>query len=267
MANQTHADASTAILEAYGARLAVSAPDDTVLESIVAGLPRGWSRTDAGHKADAVEWRFGVRRSGAGFLVRDGDGLERQCGDLELAIVMLRTQMRRFVGYHAKDLIFVHAGVVAQAARAIVLPGHSFAGKSTLVEALVHAGADFYSDEYAMLDAQGQVAHYREPLIVRGARGQEEIDLGNDEAQDPVPVGLVVLTTYKPGATWAPRQLTAAEGIVALMEHAVPARDRPAETLVTLRRTLADAQILSGDRGEARETASRLLETLRARGS
>jgi hypothetical protein len=260
-------DARTAVIEAYGARLAVSAPDDTVLDSIVASLPRGWSRSDASDRGDGIEWRFGVRREGDGYLVRDGDGLERQCAELDLAIVMLRTQMRRFVGYHAKDLVFVHAGVVAQDGAAMVLPGRSFAGKSTLVEALVHAGAVFYSDEYAMLDSQGRVAHYREPLILRGTGGQEEINLGPVEAQDPIPVGLVVLTTYKPGATWAPRQLTAAEGIVALMEHAVPARDRPAETLVTLRRTLADAQILSGDRGEARETASRLLETLRARGS
>ena len=265
MDDRAHDHDHTAVLEAYGARLAVSAPDDTVLDSIVAGLPRGWSRNHVINKHDEIQLRFGVRRSGTGYLVRDGDGLERQCAELDLAIVMLRTQMRRFVGYHAKDLVFVHAGVVAQEGAAIVLPGHSFAGKSTLVEALVGAGAEFYSDEYAMFDAQGRVAHYREPLSRRGARGQEEVELGSGEPLEPVTVGLVAFTSYRPGARWEPRRLSTGAGLVAMMEHAVPARERPAQTLATLRQALTGAALLGGERGEAVETARALIGALRAR--
>lgn len=265
---RSHSDdpAHTAVLEAYGARLAVSAPDAEALRAILDGLPRGWTVRAQDVPHEAIEWRFAVLRHGHGYKTRDNNGQERECPDLELATWMLRTQMRRFVGYHSADLIFVHAGVVAYAGHAILLPGRSFAGKSTLVEALVRAGAEFYSDEYAMLDSAGRVAHYREPLSVRGPNGNDEIDLGSDTAQVPAPVGLVALTVYKPGSTWSPRRLTTGEGVVAMMEHTVPARDRPAETLATLRLALANAEIVQSDRGEADETARILLDLVPAAG-
>ncbi len=254
----------TVVVEAYGARLAVSAPDTETLRTVIDGLPRGWAACGKGVRHENVKWRFAVRREGDGYRIRDNHGREQSSPDLELAIWMLRTQLRRFVGYHSKDLIFVHAGVVAYQGVAILVPGHSFAGKTTLVEALVRAGADFYSDEYAMLDDEGRVAHYLEPLSVRGPQGQEEIELGSDAVQQPAPVGLVVMTVYKPGSTWSPRHLTTGEGVVAMMEHAVPARDRPAETLAALRLSLADALILQGDRGEADQTAQALLDAVGA---
>lgn len=257
-----NASVATAVVEAYGAHLAVSAPDREALREIIDGLPRGWAECGPEIKYSEIKWRFGVRRDGSGFRVRDNHGREVPAPDLDLAIWMLRTQMRRFVGYHAQDLIFIHAGVVASRGSAIVLPGRSFAGKTTLVEALVRAGAELFSDEYAMIDSEGRVAHYREPLSVRGPRGQEEIDLGSGELQEPVPVGLVVLTVYKPGSKWSPQPLSIGRGIVAVMEHAVPARDRPADTLAALRMALADALILQSDRGEADETARLLLDLM-----
>ncbi|HMQ22394.1 MAG TPA: hypothetical protein PKE00_07900, partial [Planctomycetota bacterium] len=50
------------------------------------------------------------------------------------------------------DLFFVHAGVVAVAEAAVILPGLSRAGKSTLVLALVEAGARLLSDEVLAYD-------------------------------------------------------------------------------------------------------------------
>lgn len=255
---------ATAVLEAYGARLAVSAPDADLLREIVGGLPPAWRESPAPIAAEEVRWRFGIRRAGEGYMIRDDRGWEHPCAELELAIVMLRTRMRRFVGYHTSELIFVHAGVVAVSGAAIVLPGHSFAGKSTLVEALVRAGAEFYSDEYAMFDMHGRVAHYREPLSRRGVNGQEEVELGSGDPLEPVSVGLVVFTSYRPGARWEPRRLSIGEALVAMMEHAVPARDRPAQTLAAFRQALTGAKLLSGERGEADEMAVALIAALRA---
>ena len=42
---------------------------------------------------------------------------------------------------HAVDRIFLHCGVIAIDGRALLLPGRSFAGKTTLTAALVRAGA------------------------------------------------------------------------------------------------------------------------------
>ena len=49
-----------------------------------------------------------------------------------------------FVAERAPDHLFVHAGVVGWEGRAIVMPGASFAGKTTLVQAWLEAGATYY---------------------------------------------------------------------------------------------------------------------------
>jgi hypothetical protein len=243
----------------------VSAPDEEILERIVAGLPAGWEPAPG---ATEAEWRFAVMRHNSnGYRVRDGDGHETDCGaDLDLAIGLLRLQLRRFVGYHALDLVFVHAGAVAVNGRALVLPGHSFSGKSTLVAALVRAGAVYYSDEYAVFDESGHVRPYREPLALRSpASGTHSATLpaaerGGTAGEEPVPVGLVAITTYRPGSRWEPRSLSAAQGLLAMLEHAVPVRERPQQTLGVLRRALENADVLEGERGESEETARSLLE-------
>jgi hypothetical protein len=87
--------------------------------------------------------------------------------DLRLALGILDAQLRMHIALHAPNHVFVHAGVVGLGERAIVLPGRSFAGKTTLVAALVQAGAEYWSDEYAVLDADGLVYPYAKPLSMR----------------------------------------------------------------------------------------------------
>ena len=76
-------------------------------------------------------------------------------------VTLLDAQMRLFIAANARDWLFVHAGVVAHGGRALVAPGDSFSGKTTLVRALLAAGATYYSDEYAVLDEAGRVHPYR----------------------------------------------------------------------------------------------------------
>jgi len=61
--------------------------------------------------------------------------------------------------------------VVAWRGRAILLPGRSYVGKSTLVMELVRAGAVYYSDEYAVLDARGRVHPFAQPVALREPDG------------------------------------------------------------------------------------------------
>jgi hypothetical protein len=262
------ADVNTVIIEAYGARISVSAPDRALLDRIVSDLPEGWEPRAAGRDAGSVKWQFAlIHEEASGYLVRQGNGFETRCGgEADVAIALLNTQIRRFIGHHARDLIFVHAGVVAHDGRAIVIPGHSFSGKSTLVAALVRAGAVYYSDEYAVIDENGLVTPYREPIAMRDALGRPDLGvtletLGGSRGEDPIPIGLVVLTTYSPGSNWSPERLSTARGLLALLEHAIPARDRPKQTLAVLRRALEGAAILTGPRGESRVTAEAILTT------
>jgi hypothetical protein len=184
--------------------------------------------------------------------------------DLQLALGILDAQLRMHIAVHAPDHVFVHAGVVGVGERAIVLPGRSFAGKTTLVAALVQAGAEYWSDEYAVLDADGLVHPYPKPLSMRvdDTRVTEEQpveSLGGLAGDRPLPVALIAFTSYRPGADWAPRSCTAGEGAVKLLEHSVAARSRPEQVLAAVRRAATDAVVLDGDRGDAGQAASALL--------
>ena len=85
--------------------------------------------------------------------------------------MMLEMQLSTIIAIESRDFVAVHAGVVADGDRAIVMPGVSFSGKTTLVRALVEAGAVYYSDEYAMFDEAGRVHPYARQLSFRPPEG------------------------------------------------------------------------------------------------
>jgi len=132
-----------------------------------------------------------------------------------------------FVAERAPDHLFIHAGVVAWAGRAIVMPGASFAGKTTLVQAWLAAGATYYSDEFAVLDRAGRVHPFARPLAIRddstaSTRRVPVAALGADAGTMPLPIGFILVTSYRAGARWRPRRLTAAPALLALMRHTSP---------------------------------------------
>jgi hypothetical protein len=149
--------------------------------------------------------------------------------------------------------------VVGWRGQAILVPGTSFSGKTTLVAELVRAGAVYYSDEYAVLDEKGRVHPFAKPLSIRepnnGGRQTDypiEAFTGNKGVK-PLAVGLVLLTEYNPTASWRPRSVSPGKAVLALMAHTVTARNRPEATLQTLRHVVSGATVLRGRRGEAVE--------------
>ena len=184
--------------------------------------------------------------------------------DLRLALGILDAELRMYIALHAPDHVFVHAGVVGVEDRAIVLPGRSFAGKTTLVAALVKAGAEYWSDEYAVLDPDGLVHPYPKPLSVRINDTRETDEqpvesLGGRAGDRPLPIALIAFTSYRPEAAWALRPCSAGEGAVKLLEHSIAARSRPEQVLAAVRRAATDAMVLEGERGDAGQAASALL--------
>jgi hypothetical protein len=179
----------------------------------------------------------------------------------------LERAVRLAVATLAERVTFVHAGVVAHAGRAVVLPGASRAGKTELVRALLAAGATYLSDEYALLHPSGAVAPYARPLSIRRAdgAGRDRVaaaDLGAIVATGPVPVGLVLVTGYHPGALWRPRRLTAGETTLALVANAVPARRRPEATLRCLGAVSRSVAAFETPRDDAAAAAERVLDLL-----
>ena len=188
---------------------------------------------------------------------------------LDLALEMVEAGLRRHVAEHAPGRVFVHAGCVAAGDIAIVFPGRTFAGKSTLTAALLAAGADYFSDEYAVLDDSGLVHAYPRSLSLRpgGRRNQVEVSpaaLGARVSREPRRVGIVVMTRYEPGATWRPVEASPGAGALALVSHAIPARARPEEALDAARAAVRGCLVLKGTRGEADEAAGDLLARARA---
>ena len=96
------------------------------------------------------------------------DGIEL-CADQteEGAFQWLRQDIDNTVAQRSRQMLFVHAGVVGWRGLAIVIPGRSHAGKSTLVAELVRRGAVYYSDEFAVLDETGRVHPYRRTPVLR----------------------------------------------------------------------------------------------------
>ncbi len=168
--------------------------------------------------------------------------------------------------FRASDCLFVHAGVVGWQDRAILVPGRSMTGKTTLVKALVEAGAVYYSDEFAVLDKEGLVHPYPRPLSIRGHNGQPRKtpveSFGGQIGVEPLPVGLIIVTEYQPEAAWQPRQLTPGQALLALMDNTVAARRNPAHSMPILKQAVTGAITLKSKRGEAGKVASRLLSRL-----
>jgi hypothetical protein len=152
--------------------------------------------------------------------------------------------------------------VVAHDGQAMVIPGPSFSGKTTLVSALVQAGAIYYSDEYAVLDEHGLVHPYAKPLSIRDPEAVSRFRMSPPPGQaggTALPIGLIAITRYSRTAAWRPEHRSAGEGALALLSNTVPVRDRPAEALAAVRRAAASARVLEGDRGDATEMAADLL--------
>jgi hypothetical protein len=255
--------------DAYGLRVGVRTNAPGLLEQLGPHLPPGW-RASASPLVDQI-FSLWVDPGDARRPSRVYTGRSRRArtADLAQAFAVLESEIRQCVATAAEGRTFVHAGVVGWRGRAIVIPGRSRSGKTTLVAELVKAGASYLSDEFAVLDGRGRVHPFAKPLSIRGASGcdrharsQRAEELGGSCANGPLPVRLVVLTEHRPGAHWRPERLTAGQAILEMLAHTVPARLRPEASLASLERAVARATVLKGLRGEARETAEILLRSV-----
>lgn len=197
--------------------------------------------------------------------------VERLARTAELVTVfeILRSDVNLYVAGNAPRRLFVHAGVVGWKGRAIVIPGPSLSGKTTLVQEFLRAGATYYSDEFAVLGRRGCVHPFATPLSVRSAKsnGQEmrpAEEFGGSIGVRPLPIGCIVATGYRRGAEWKPKELSKGLGVLALLANTIAARQNPSKTLTVLSAAVANAGILKSDRGEAKAVVESILKVLEA---
>jgi hypothetical protein len=179
---------------------------------------------------------------------------EWMCSDLQMKLAEM-----------TDEFVFIHAGVVGWQGRAIVIPGRSFSGKSTLVAELLRRGASYYSDEYAVFSPSGAVHAFPCPLHLRsrtGAHGRRipAHQLPAGIGGEPLPAGLFLFLSYRRDHGWRARRLSPGQGVLALLRNAIAARRRPSETLRTLRLAVLNAPAIRGFRGEASAAADKVFE-------
>jgi hypothetical protein len=147
-----------------------------------------------------------------------------------------------------------------------VLPGRSRSGKSELVAALVRAGAEYLSDEFAVFDEEGRVHPYARALALRRLDGTRAwmpaTSLGGRVVTRPVPPALIAFLRYSSSARWRPRSLSPGHTVLNLLRHAVAARRRLPLVRSVLVPVASSVPAIAAVRGEAGEVAGRLLREL-----
>jgi hypothetical protein len=155
-------------------------------------------------------------------------------------------------------MTFLHAGAIEIDGAAVIFPGRSQWGKSTLVSSLVDQGGGYLSDEYAVISAEGSVFPLSKPIRLR-SNGQAEYRTPRSVgAPGGLPCAAVVLTRYQAGATWNPKPLSRENAVLGIMPAALQSRHAPHQVLEALTALVKEAGCYQGIRGDREPTAEQL---------
>jgi hypothetical protein len=253
---------------AYGVRIAMGADSEEGLRRLRTILPPGARLSNR----VAIDVSYAIRpaplprqdtqrKEFAGYL--DGEVLVR-LEHYDSVLEAMERHLHLHVAEHAPRRVFVHAGVIGWNNRAVVIPGRTLSGKSTLVAAFLRAGATYYSDEFAVVDSLGRIHPYPQAISLRD---RNYVSTKIEPADFPAPTGsralraaLILVTHHRDGQQrWRLREASPGEGMLALLANTVSARREPRRALRTLRNLLDGARVLKGARGEADAVVARLI--------
>jgi hypothetical protein len=259
--------AGTTILS-YGVRIGIRTNRRELLDQLLDYAPPFSRHTSvAGVERMFSFWlgRGTARTNGSSHVLLDSLDTEVKSRSLKTLLEAFQVRLKMYVAEMARRRVFVHAGVVGWQGKAIIVPGRSMSGKTSLVAELVRAGATYYSDEYAVLDRFGRVHPYPEPLAIRKQRYSKQKkyraeEIGGIIGVKPLTVGQVVVSRYQAGTDWRPTKLSAGQALLELLANTIPARRKPEVVIPTLHAAISEATAFKGVRGEARETARLILE-------
>ncbi len=254
-------------IESYGVKIAITANKAEAIEKVRkildAYLPDCYVEIEAGETPHRFRLRWNP--SGIDSFYKNDKKLysaERR----EKLLENFGSTVRRTVAEFAVGRVFIHSGVVSWKGKAIVIPSKSLGGKTSLTAALIRCGALYYSDEYAILDADGCVYPFPKKLSVRETSDhrvqvERSVDeLGGRAATEKTRIGMFLLTRYKPHARWNPKRLTPAKGILEIINHTVPIRTNPGFVLEVLNRAAQEAVVVKSNRGDVSKSARLILD-------
>jgi hypothetical protein len=259
---------------AYGAQILVRTNRAVAMPRLLTRLPLGSclvtedGATPPDHVVSVV---FPDEVGDAAVLHCDGKRVAVWRDEAELLDAFERNAAYR-VAETARERVFIHCGVVGWRGRAILIPGRSCYGKTTLVTRFLAAGATYYSDEYALLDRHGRVHPYARPLQIRRQHGSlaqtavkaEDLQGSGGIGREPIEPALMLCCRYRAGSGWRPRQITAGAAALELIRFSFTAYRSPESAFHAASETASRLTAWRGCRGEAERVVEWALNRLDA---
>ncbi|HRI04962.1 MAG TPA: hypothetical protein PLL77_14580 [Pyrinomonadaceae bacterium] len=253
--------------ECYGVKIRLDGNDQRVIDEAELVTRKALLNDIRPPTTENFDTTFTFTRDATGTIFLSHDCELIEYGDVpEYFFNHFNSLIRVAVAERAVDRLFIHAGAVGWKGKAIILPGTSFVGKSTLVAELVRNGAVYYSDDYAIFDREGLLYPFPRTLSMRADDENytrfelTPSSLGGMIGTEPIAVGMVLLTEYKPDAKWEPQSLTAGSGALEMVPFTFSFVNRPDFSLGVLNNILSRAIIVSSQRGSADNFAKTLLD-------
>jgi hypothetical protein len=170
----------------------------------------------------------------------------------------LESDLALFAAERLDGLVAVHAAMIVHHGRAIVVPGRSHAGKTTLALAALDAGMVVTSDEYALVDPTTGLVHgWPRPLRIRLPGGGIERRPLPDHPNEPVPVAVIAAVRYEPGG--APvGEISRADAVMALLDNCVCGALRPSDSFEAALAITAGSTHVGGTHDDAAAVLAQL---------
>ncbi len=177
------------------------------------------------------------------------------------SLIRMESDLSLWAASHLANLVAVHAAVFADGDSIVVLPGPSFAGKSTLSLAAMDLGLEVLSDEYALIDpATGRIRGWPRPVRRRGPNGVVD-RFPIPMRQGSVMPSMVAMINYDAslaGDTGLEVEpMSQGETVTALLANTVCAQSRPSDSFTA---AVAVARLVNGVRGTRGEAAMAIAE-------
>ena len=160
----------------------------------------------------------------------------------------------------------VHAGVVVLDGRALLLPGSSHAGKTSLVAELLQRGATYFSDEYALIDAEGRVHPYPRPLLMRNGSPEQVPVLATEcnaaAGDSPAPVCWILALEYQPKGGWDIASVPQGEALLNLLRNTPHVLAETPDLVGIFQRAVAGAACYAGRRSDAADAVDQIFQLI-----
>lgn len=252
------------VIAPYRTRIGIQFGEPWLEREARARLLPTWHEESTDEPVDVL---FSLHASDDGLTLQQNFQVICKLSDRDAVLREFEGGLHIAVGATAQERTFLHAGVVGWRGKALLLPGRSRAGKSSLVQALVAEGGDYYSDDLAALDIDGKVYPYPKPLSMRrGAWDSEKTpaeELGWRADLPPLPVGAVVALRFDaPESDLSLERLSVGEAVFMMLENCISIRQFAERDMSCLAKLSATAACFQGKRGEAGGAARELIATL-----